>query len=626
MNIVINTEKAYKLSELAEAVQTSDDDLIYLVQNINGQETSIAIRRDAFLAGILPQGKALISGGASYSGIGLIFNVSDLVYRIDGVIYSTQATTVTLNPGDPTDPRFDLIVVDNNGLISVIEGTPSPNPVYPPLGINQVLVAPVLIAAGATTPTVITEVVYKEDVEWTTAIANLGNPQTGTIDFQSTNNPYQGTFCVEYATNRNSGAAFTRSPINLGDYSIFSCWIFLPANQPNNSNISVIAVNGVNQVGTVNLNTQGLQRTTTGVWQQVVFPVSLFGASIITSFVIRYSQNTVYTFRIDNIELQSGQIIAPSNTISIRKDGTLIGSTPQINFVEGANISITAVQQLNGTIDVTINGGAGGGGQVNSIVGTASQIDVNSTDPVNPVLSLNTAVTASLALADTSVQSVQAGTNVTIDNTNPASPIINVSAGGQVNTVVGTVNEINVNNTDPVNPVLSLASAVTNALVAALTAVQPGANITVFVNNAGYVNAAGAAAAAPVQSVAGTAVGGTSANPIINIPDEDDITGNALYDATLTGTYNLDLSTFTAFYGVLTGNTIITVSNTPASGDSFVRSLKIASSTTQSLTLPVTWEVIGTYAADGTVNDIQIEFSNFPTVGLTVTAYINQWP
>ena len=112
--------------------------------------------------------------------------------------------------------------------------------------------------------------------------------------------------------------------------------------------------------------------------------------------------------------------------------------------------------------------------------------------------------------------------------------------------------------------------------------------------------------------------------PSSGTPSEEDIDGTALYDATLTGTENLDLSTFTALYGILTGNTTITVTNTPASGESFVRSLKIVSTATESLTLPVGWNVIGTYSADTTVNDIQIEFSNFPTEGLVVTAYINQ--
>jgi len=110
-------------------------------------------------------------------------------------------------------------------------------------------------------------------------------------------------------------------------------------------------------------------------------------------------------------------------------------------------------------------------------------------------------------------------------------------------------------------------------------------------------------------------------------PTEEEIVGTALYDATLTGTENLDLSTFTALRGILTGNTTITVTNTPASGESFVRSLTLSSTATESLTLPVSWNVVsGTYSADTSLNDFQIEFSNFPTVGLIVKVYINTIP
>ena len=87
---------------------------------------------------------------------------------------------------------------------------------------------------------------------------------------------------------------------------------------------------------------------------------------------------------------------------------------------------------------------------------------------------------------------------------------------------------------------------------------------------------------------------------------------------------NLDLSTFTALRAVLTGNTTLTASNTPASGESFVRSLTISSTASETLTLPVSWNVFGTYQANTNLHDIQIEFSNFPTEGLVVKAFINE--
>jgi len=51
-----------------------------------------------------------------------------------------------------------------------------------------------------------------------------------------------------------------------------------------------------------------------------------------------------------------------------------------------------------------VESGGGSGGQVNTVVGTTDEIDVDSGDPINPVLSLATAVTDSLALADSALQ------------------------------------------------------------------------------------------------------------------------------------------------------------------------------------------------------------------------------
>lgn len=110
------------------------------------------------------------------------------------------------------------------------------------------------------------------------------------------------------------------------------------------------------------------------------------------------------------------------------------------------------------------------------------------------------------------------------------------------------------------------------------------------------------------------------------IPSEESINGTAIYNGSLTGTVNLDLSTFSDYYGILTGNTVITVSNTPASGKSFVRSATIKSTATESLQLPVGWKLIGEYKADGSENDLEIKFTNYPTVGLKVLVYINKIP
>ena len=112
-------------------------------------------------------GNQLISGGASYSGTGLVFNVSVLVYTIAGIEYTTAATDVTLLVGDPSNSRFDAIVasIDANDdpIVEVLQGTPAATPSTPTLEPDQVLVQYVLIGTGATNPNITTEYIYRND-------------------------------------------------------------------------------------------------------------------------------------------------------------------------------------------------------------------------------------------------------------------------------------------------------------------------------------------------------------------------------------------------------------------------------------------------------------------------------
>lgn len=116
----------------------------------------------------------------------------------------------------------------------------------------------------------------------------------------------------------------------------------------------------------------------------------------------------------------------------------------------------------------------------------------------------------------------------------------------------------------------------------------------------------------------------TGGETVYTPPLEETVIGTALYDGNISGTYDLDLSTFSDFYGILTSNTVLTVSNTPAVGKSFVRNAIFKSSTTETLDLPNTWNINGDIDTTGVENNFTIKFSNFPTVGLIVTCDIWQ--
>lgn len=154
-----------------------------------------------------------------------------------------------------------------------------------------------------------------------------------------------------------------------------------------------------------------------------------------------------------------------------------------------------------------------------SVVGTYDEIDVDDTDPANPILSLAPDIMVAVGLAVTAVQPEEIvplldatvltesdetlvfpnsrrlveGSNITFDISTPGQLVINASGGGgsgTVDAVIGTPQEIDVDDYDPAFPVLSLAQEVLDSLDLADSAAQPGDNISIFTNDVPYLVAA----------------------------------------------------------------------------------------------------------------------------------------
>jgi hypothetical protein len=62
-------------------------------------------------------------GYVTWSGSGLTFDVTSAIYTINGVRYTSGAGSITLAAADPSNPRYDVIAVDNTGTIVKITGT-----------------------------------------------------------------------------------------------------------------------------------------------------------------------------------------------------------------------------------------------------------------------------------------------------------------------------------------------------------------------------------------------------------------------------------------------------------------------------------------------------------------------
>lgn len=322
-------------------------------------------------------GTQLLTGAASWSGTGMTFDVTDLTYIINGINYSSSATAVTLATGDPSDPRFDAIVADDTGAVSVVTGTPSANPLTPTIGTNEVLVQYVLVSAGATTPTITNAFVYRNDAvsDWAGFVA--GAAPAPTANFSSpTPTPFEGTNCLlasygTYSTGRYVG--FTApSPISRANYAILSLRVYLPQNfatldgVPQGRKPFVQLVSGTTSLGIRYLDQHGLNLSLTGVWQLVNIPLAFFGAApnlgTITSlrlFLVEYINTTPAYVDIayDDIKFQTGYGPQTNTaTIDVLDNGVVVGSTAKINIIDSTGINVTPINDTtNNKIDLILN-------------------------------------------------------------------------------------------------------------------------------------------------------------------------------------------------------------------------------------------------------------------------------
>ena len=314
-------------------------------------------------------GNQLISGGASYSGTGMVFNVSVLVYTIEGVEYTTPAVDVTLLVGDPSNPRFDAIVatLDSNEipLVEVVQGTPAGTPSTPTLEPDQVLVQYVLIGANATNPSITTEYVYRNDQtsDWQGSVNDQYCGIPNSADFtSSTPTPVAGAACVLTVSSRfgiTSGTTSPRglkfatpNPVSREDYAVLSFYINFPSpgfTQQGKENLylSLWADNvfptsnkGAHYLGYV-LVQNYCNINLLDTWQLVNIPTAAFfqGPTLTTIGGMCFTSlpnlcGVEAKFALDEIKLQTG--FGPQlniATVDVFDKTNFIGSTAKLSFV-----------------------------------------------------------------------------------------------------------------------------------------------------------------------------------------------------------------------------------------------------------------------------------------------------
>jgi hypothetical protein len=106
---------------------------------------------DALVSGIA--GNGILSGCAvtAQGSPNMTVAVAAGLVLIAGALVVVASGNVTIGAADATNPRFDLVVVNNAGTKSVTAGTPAANPKAPDIPADSVLLATVYVPANDTT-------------------------------------------------------------------------------------------------------------------------------------------------------------------------------------------------------------------------------------------------------------------------------------------------------------------------------------------------------------------------------------------------------------------------------------------------------------------------------------------
>jgi len=258
----------------------------------------------------------LVRGGAIAWVSGLTYQVGPTDVVIAGEPVHCAGGTITLDVADPTDPRRDVIVIDNTGALTKLTGTPAPTPVSPtPDPSLYFQLEEVQVGAGATTPTDVTVMlVYSEDAgsgggEFDSAVSG------GTIVTNNLTSPLDGTKDVKgTACDTNHYVEFlapTPQSIDVWDKLVF---LFKPTAAWNNKRtLTCRLYSGTTQRGgavVMKTGVYGLDLKDTSAAKLVSIPISAFSVPTGLTFdkirfVITGSSGTV-GFQADTFSLQSG--------------------------------------------------------------------------------------------------------------------------------------------------------------------------------------------------------------------------------------------------------------------------------------------------------------------------------
>lgn len=269
------------------------------------------------------QNRLISDWNVSWQGVGFNYSVhggltnGQGTFQIGCSFYTGDSATVTFSTADPDEDRIDIIYLDADG-VQVREGDLAApgTAVRPTVDADEILLTEVLVAAGATTPTLTQLIVYNENTE--SVVTNTGTTTNGA----NTTFVFIGTLNTNVTNiTHNDQVFFTKAPPastwNVLGYDGLSLTIRLKATMPTNANLGVAL-----QVGTTTSGNEvivPLVKTNSSSTQQISIPLSAFGNMANTNITrvrfryIRGASGANYTgFYLDYIYFVDGFSTGPS--------------------------------------------------------------------------------------------------------------------------------------------------------------------------------------------------------------------------------------------------------------------------------------------------------------------------
>ena len=342
-------------------------DIFIAVGNEEVYKRSHDARRWVLQGGTNCNGTELLHGSATYSGIGLIYNVTNGDAYIGCKYVAFSAIDKTLTTADPTFRRIDQIVVDTFGVISVVTGVPSLNAQPFPLDpLSQLQLTYIIVEPGHSDPQDSTTIIYNENIfpEWGGASSIPGMSFTSTATA-----PYLGTVSTSIPNAVAGQNVFWQNgtPLTFSNYQYLKFWVKLNGNEVSLGTYFTVSFwlgnTQVSQSFPIANGLYNFNSTLIDQWQLVVIPMT--GLTIMPpSFdkVYFLMANPVASMNLDYVYLLSNSNV-PSNTgpfwgLYGTNTSTLStipynGTSSYNDFNIGTNDTIRAIYDKNGWIEDT---------------------------------------------------------------------------------------------------------------------------------------------------------------------------------------------------------------------------------------------------------------------------------